>query len=50
MTRLGPENFIPWEQIEPLIRTGMTVRDLADALLAKLGLPSERYTLATTPG
>lgn len=38
-----PENFIPWEQIEPLLKDGMTGRELKAALCARLGLDPERY-------
>lgn len=38
-----PENFIPWEQIEPLVRPGMTGADLMRALRERFGLPAGRY-------
>ncbi len=45
-----PENFIPWEQIAPLIEDGMTLRDLARRIVASAGLDAPRYTLLTTKG
>ena len=44
------ENFIPWEQIEPLLRSGMRARELATDILARVGLPVERYAVTTLPG
>lgn len=41
------ENVIPYEQLAPLLRPGMTGRELAVAILAKLGLSPKRYTLLT---
>ena len=35
------ENFIPWEQIEPLVRPGMTLHELGEAIFAKVGLPAD---------
>ena len=39
------ESFIPWEQIEPLIREGMTATELKREVLAKIGLSSTVFTL-----
>ena len=43
------ENFIPWEQMEPLLRPGMTFEALGDAVCVAIGLPPERYQLITRP-
>ena len=39
------ENFIPWSQLESLIRPGMTSDDLVRAVMACVGLAYDRYTL-----
>ena len=39
-----PENYMPWEQIEPLIQPGMTAAQVNTAVLTSLGL-SSAYTL-----
>lgn len=45
-----PENFLPWEQIEPLVRPGMTASDLRRAILEKCGLPLKGYAVVSPPG
>ena len=48
MSERVPENFIPWEQIEPLVGKGMTGRDVAMALIEAVGLPTDgTYNLTT---
>lgn len=39
------ESLIPWEQLEPLLKPGMTLRDLGNAIRAQTGLPFERYSI-----
>lgn len=41
------ENFISWDQIEPLVTPGMTAGELEDAILALAGLSPERYGVIT---
>lgn len=38
---MSDESFIPYEQLEPLLRPGMTGRELAAAVLTKMGLGTE---------
>ena len=45
MSERVPENFLPWEQIEPLIRYGMTGKEVARAVRDLLGLPEHGYQL-----
>ena len=44
-----PEHFLPWSQIEPLVLEGMTARELAVAVLTRLGLPLDKYSLLVDP-
>lgn len=39
------ESFIPWEQIQPLLYEGITGLQFAEAVIARLGLPQDRYTV-----
>jgi len=41
------ENFIPWSMIEPLLEDGMTGRQLGDAILKRMGLTRERYSVVS---
>lgn len=41
------ENYIPWEQIEPLLTPGMRGAELASALIDRLGLPHGEYKFLT---
>lgn len=41
------ENLISWEQIEPLLRPGMTAKEIGLAIMARTGLSTKKYTLAT---
>lgn len=43
--RTAGENFVTWEQIEPLLRPGMTGLQIAEAVIASAGLSQERYTI-----
>jgi hypothetical protein len=44
-----PENHIPWSQIAPLVKPGMTGGQVATAILRALGLPPDgrRYAVLT---
>lgn len=39
------EHVIPFAQLEPLLRPGMTGRELKHAILDRAGLPHERYSI-----
>src|SRR5262245_6810121 len=43
---MSGENYIPWEQIEPLLRPGMTYGELTCEVLGRLGLPVAKYRLS----
>ena len=45
MSERVPENFLPWSQIEPLIRPGMTGKAVGRAVRDLLGLPKNVYQL-----
>lgn len=43
---MSDENFIPWSQIEPVVRDGFTTpQTLGFELLRRLGLPKDGYAL-----
>lgn len=44
------ENYIPWTMIEPLLRPGMTSRELVRAIFARLSLAGDGYRLHGAPG
>ena len=43
------ENFIPWEQIEPLLGECRTLGDLGTAILARTGFSRDRMLVRTRP-
>jgi len=42
---MSAENFIPWEQIEPLVKPGMTGEQIRVAVVSALGLDPQEYGL-----
>lgn len=46
------ENFIPYEQIKPLLKPGMTFFELGEIVLAEMGLPHsmDGYCLQSAVG
>lgn len=47
---LMEENFIPYVQIEPLLRPGMLAAELRDEIFRRLGLDAAKYVLITNGG
>lgn len=47
---MSSEHFIPYSQIEPLLRPGMTGEELRMEIFRRLGLNPEKHRLITAGG